>query len=160
MAKAGKTGGRTRSSKTRKVTLYGPLWGEAHAASFRDYIQAAMSGPARALADAINAAAPQALKHRGRGVPLKGSADCPIKTGRGQKKWVRIDMRTKATRPETKGDPPRRYGRIPYGVFVDHETGFMSATRDAHKERIKGEFKAAVWRFVETMNKSEPAPGK
>lgn len=69
------------------------------------------------------------------------------------KKGVAVILRADAAkRRGTEGDPPRRYGRVPYGVFVDAETGFVTETMAQEAGRTLEATNAVVAEHCRSLN--------
>jgi hypothetical protein len=141
----------TLGPRTRKVTLSGPFFDPKFAEAFKVLVYEALGPEATRIAGAIRAKAPV----------LTGKLAASVKVGvhvsKSRKPWVAIRADMTATRKGTKGDAPRRYGTVPYGVFVDHETGFASETMEAERPALIGRLSEAVGQFVRRTNAARPA---
>lgn len=137
-----------------QAVLSGPFFDPAHVEALREHVATRMAGPGKALGTKVRAAAPVGPSGK-----LRDSVT--VKVG-GKKtkrvKSVRLTVEANARRAGTEGDSPKRYGRPPYGVFSDHETGWLTDTVNGEAPALRADFQGAVGEFAQIMNAGAPAP--
>ena len=142
-------------AKKREVTLTGPLFEPSHLDRFRAHVAADMAREAKRLEAAVKAVTPV-----GRTGKLQAAVTAKATMSKGKASRVTIAVNAdKATRDTTPGDAPKRYGKVPYGVFVEHRTGFISETIAKEHVGLLRALTDSVTRFAKNEHKRQ-AQGK
>ena len=118
-------------------------------------LEPALAGEGRRLVGLVQARAPILTGE------LRAAVRSSVKTvaRKGKNPFVKLVVDAdRATRKGAKGDPPKRYGRVPYGVFVDHRTDFLRGTVNAEEPNVLRAVDAAVRAHVLAENTRFPAP--
>ena len=130
-----------------RVQLSGPFFDPQQAEKFKAHLRKALEPATQQLFAAIRARAPVKTGK------LRDSIDLRIAMPKGKRaRKITITAEGKATRPPTPGDPPRRYGRVPYGVFVDHRTGFLKKTFEDHYDEVFAAAQGGAKDWIRIMN--------
>lgn len=137
---------RTRSNLTRKVDLSGPLFMTSQVDAFKEHILASLAPAAETLKQAIQAAA------RVKTGAMRDKVKVTMRAAKGKATRVTILVESTATREPTKGDPPKRYGKVQYAIFEDHETGFISDTVERQHVPLLEALRAGVSTWIEKQN--------
>lgn len=142
----------------KDVKLRGVFFDPRHTEALHAHLTAGMSSAAASLEAKIKSKAPGPHSTGALRASVKVSVVVPKGRAKGEKRWIALRAEATATRKGTKGDAPRRYGRVPYGVFSDNKTGWLSGTVEAENGSLFAALRASAGAFITEANKSVPAP--
>ena len=134
-----------RSANTRRIRVTGPIFQPAEPSKFEAYVLEKIKPLGAEIQALVESRTPVDTGK------LKGSIEVRVAAER-KGKSIGIKVSAKATRPETPGDKPRRSGDVPYGVFVDQRTGFISDTLQSQHLPILRTLTEAVREYVRMTN--------